>query len=273
MKSRIELELISEDKVKLIKSCKEFKARLDGEITPYDKEIYDSYRMKDYASADGKFKAIFLIQNSSFEVSNDDYSKEEKLPHYAQTIIHQTLIFTKDTTFLVTGGADSFASIGANLRLNKSLVYFERHGNQDAVVVEGKDVACDLLNGKGQLESSVTTNLELKEDAKRSLNEFYLDQVLPSVNYVFLNKATEENIVKAVLLGFKLGKVLEERSSNIDEERITAQLQVLFSKLFTSKLENSGNILDSDDGKRKEIQLPLSVESITKTILKMQVIK
>jgi hypothetical protein len=272
-KQSVVIELVPADRNKLEKSCKEFKKRLDGEITPYDVDIFNSYRMKDYSSDDEKFKAIFFAQSAPFEVSADVSTEGEKLPFYTQVSSNQTLIFTNETTFVAKGSADSYTSTAAALKLGKSPVYFESFRNQDAIVIEGKDVACDLLNNKSQLESSVSTHVEIGDDAKQSLNNFYLDKVLPNVNDVFKNRASEGSTIKAALLGFKLGKVLEERSNN-DEKQTISQLKSIFGVLFAQNtLENSINVSTSANGRNKEINLPLSVESITITTLKMQVKK
>lgn len=269
-KSTVEVKLIPVDLSGLKNKCREFEKRLSYESTPYEKAIFDKFRKTDNLSDDGSFKAIFLIQTQPFKNSVVSSLDLEKLPFFTQSSSVQSLIFSQRDSFSTVAAEESYVSIARELGLEESEVNVFGYKHQDALLITAKDVACDLLNGKAYFTSTVSTVVSLVDESEKALMSFYFDQIQPKLNEV-MGKSKETNTVKAALLGFKLGKIIEDKAqNNADDKEVVTQLGNVMNLLFqVNSLENSKNVNNSPDGKKKEILLPLNDKSTADVILKI----
>lgn len=269
-KSAVEVKLVPVDLSGLKNKCREFEKRLSYESVPFEKAIFDKFRKTDNLSDDGAFKAVFLIQSQPFKNSVAGALEIEKLPFFIQNSSVQSLLFNQRDNVTTVADEISYVSTARELGLEETEVTITSYKHQDALLITAKDVACDLLNGNAYFKSTILTVVSLADESEKTLMSFYLDQLQPKLNEV-MGKSKETNTVKAAMLGFKLGKLLEDKAqNNADDKEVISQLGNVMSLLFqANSLENSKNVNNSPDGKKKEILLPLNDKSTAEVTLKL----
>ncbi len=257
--NKIEMQIVSTDANTLRAQCKEFETRLSYEPSPIDPDVFDKYRTKDYSSDSGFFKAVFIIVNNSFSVAGEVKDEGTKLPFYYQRSASQQVFIDNGATVSTDSSEESYSAIAKSLNLSETSPRLTKAKYKDAIEVNGKDLACDLLNGKAKIVLNAKNIVSIDNSSNANLSDFYLNKVQMNINEAFAKEKSNQ-MVRAALLGFKLSKTLVD--ANVAEEGIEKHIGAIFNLFFEKNtLENtrSGLLLDSKvtPGK-KEIQLSTS---------------
>jgi hypothetical protein len=258
--NKIEMQMVSIDANTLRAQCKEFETRLSYEQSPIDPGVFDKYRTKDYSSDSGFFKAVFVIANNPFSVTGEVKDESNKLPFYYQRSASQQVFIDNGTTISTDSSEDSYSATAKSLNLSETDPRITKAKYKDAIEVNGKDLACDLLNGKAKIILHTKNVVSIDDNSNAYLSDFYLNKIQANINEAFAGEKNNQ-MVRAALLGFKLSKTLAD--ANVVEEGIEKHIGTIFNLFFEKNtLENarSGLLLDSKvtPGK-KEIQLSTSV--------------
>lgn len=263
------------DSATLSKSCLEYKRRIETLTLPGEEDMVVRYRSSDAFSEDGSFKASFKISaleehyqmNASFVVD----SAIEKLPLYTQSEATTYANIDDKTLYLVQPKAGSYTALSRSLKIVDSEFELEFQGENPILTVYGKDLACDMVAGNVLIEMATSAFVKIEDQKYEPLKLFYLNKIQPDLSLITGPASKDSQIIKSARLGFRLGNhlsTLTGAESLIIEKQIENMMNTLF---VPGTLKNSPYVLDSVDGKKKEIQIVSSTEGKpVKIVLKFQ---
>lgn len=174
-------------------------------------------------------------------------SSKEKLPYYTQTIAKTGLLLQDASEVKVISGENSFVEVSRKQGLEEATVEFIQDRTGKFVLnISGMDVACDLYEGTSQLNLVVPAYVELTDEGARSILDFYNKRLLPELANVVLSK-NEMPSHKAVRVGYRAGKVLEEEFPSSTSKETETQLMEVLKSLFNAKtFEPSSKVYKTD---------------------------
>jgi hypothetical protein len=248
----------------LNKSCIEYKRRIETLTLPGEEELVARYRTSDAFSNDGTFKAKFKISplEETYQLTNSfvvDHSTE-RLPFYTQTEA-LTFAYIDDKAFyLIQDSPGSYTTLSRSLKLEDSEFTVEYEAGNLVLTIFGKDVACDLVAGKTAFEITTSASVKINDGKYEEMKQFYLNKIQPDLSVITWVGSKDSQIIKSARLGFRFGNHIKNQTSD-DSKVVEKQLENLMNILFVpGTLKNSSSVLDSVDGKKKEIQLPSTAE-------------
>ena len=116
--------------------------------------------------------------------------------------------------------------------------------------INGRDVACDILNGKYLLSAQVEYNVSLPDDVFNKMNKFYSqieDEYYRSINH------NENSFVRAARLGYIYGNLYQ--NENVASKDIKQNIKHLFKNIFyLNSLDINENWVGSENKKTIKIQ-------------------
>lgn len=214
------------------------------------------------------FKARFEISNVPFnqiiesEVSNVvESNSSEVLPMFNQSKAVTGINLKNLKSVSINTSEDSFVNFSRSLGLSDSTISIALN-RQGQMIIEttGRDVACDLISKKIYLSSLLPSYVRITEDASSEMNAFYNSKLAPVISNVLAT--AESSTIKAIRLGYRLGKILEETNINNEQDFnvIENQMKNLMSLLFIPKtLSPSSLLLQSNEADKQTIDFSSSV--------------
>ena len=243
----------------LIKSCQEYQLRTETLTLPGEEDLVVRYRSSDSLSSDGTFVAKFYISQleESYQIKSDFLidKSSEKLPFYTQIEAVTSVNIDEKTNYFINVAAGSFTALSRSLNLEDSAYDLEFERGLPIIKIYGKDLACDLFAGRISFEITTSAFVRIKNDAYEKMMEFYLNKIQPDLSTITAPGSSDSRILKAARLGFRFGNHIKD-NTDIDTKAIDSQIDNLMNTLFIpGTLKNSAEVLDSFDGKKKEIQI------------------
>lgn len=248
-----------EKEADLNKSCLEYKRRLESLIIPSEADLVDMYRTRDSFSSDGSFMAKFYLTplEESYQMGPGFVIDQasEKLPFYTQLESVTSANIDEKTFYLINAKGGSFTSISRALKLEDSEYNIEYERGGAVLKIFGKDVACDLLAGSISFEITTSSFVRINNQAYDKMMQFYLNYIQPDLSSITTPLSPDNQTVKAAKLGFRFGSHIEKQAAN-GTKTTERQIENLMNTLFIpGTLKNSPEVLNSVDGKKKEIQV------------------
>lgn len=254
--------MISSDK-ELVESCKSYKRLVDNavqrEITDYTIQRFERARTAPLPSSMGiAFETSFVLSDldngyiieSESHVANASKDKgEESLPLYTQEKAITGVYVNNLTDIKINAASNSLTAFSRQLGLKDSKVSILHSKGKVVVVAEGRDVACDLLMKQASLTSDLPSYVRLPEEAAKEIVNFYYFKVSPLIASA-INKPGDSSMIKAAKLGFRLGKVLEEKTDRIGDELLEKQIANIMDLSFVTKTLNPSSKLIEVNGKK-----------------------
>lgn len=185
----------------------------------------------------GRFEVLdvpadLMIEN---EMSVDTSNEVEALPMFNQSNSFTGIMLSKVEGFEVVLEEDSLTALSRKLELDDSVAIFTNRQGKLMVEVNGTDLACDLISKKATLKAIVPSYVRITPEASLEMSSFYNSKIAPQVADI-LSK-NESATEKAVRLGYRLGKVLEEKT-NGSSQLVEKQIGNLMGLLFVPKTLN-----------------------------------
>ena len=171
-----------------------------------------------------------LEQDVDLEGSATVDENNIQLPFFIQQKATTGAVIEKTQFSSINISKDSYSKITQDLGLKESNVLL----NGTTIMIDGLDLACDLINGNATLKARAPSYLVLNKDSFKDLESFY-KKLTPEISKVLSSKTDTSLVVKAVRIGYRLGKLLEENLGVRDEEIATQQVIKLVEVLFVPK--------------------------------------
>jgi hypothetical protein len=262
-----------EKEADLNKSCLEYKRRLASLSLPEEAYIADIYRTRDSFSSDGSFMAKFYLTSleESYQVNPGfviDLASE-KLPFYTQQESVTSANLDEKTIYRINAKGGSFTSISRTLKLEDSEYNIAYEKGEAVLKIFGKDLACDLLAGNISFEITTSSFVRINNQAYDKMMQFYLNHIQPDLSSITTPLSADDQTVKAAKLGFRFGNHIENHVA-YGPRTTERQIENLMNTLFIpGTLKNSSEVLNSVDGKKKEIQVsPFTIGKPVKIYIK-----
>lgn len=167
----------------------------------------------------------------------------EKLPHFTQISAKTGVNLDEFKSIKVSVKKNSYTQISRDLGLEDSGVELSMDSRAMFVVeLKGLDLACDLYEGKGSLEVEAPAYIVLSDEGQEKLREFYNRKLIPEISDLF-NSKKESISERAIRLGYRTGKVLENEFPEMESKTSEKLLTGVIKSLFNPKtLEVSSNV-------------------------------
>ncbi len=190
----------------------------------YQKEFYIDVILKD--------KLEFGVLTKEVVASSTPAHKD--LPLYQYSNATSGAVITSAHSFAIEtiDQDESLIEVTKKLGLDESEVEIIDNYKYTAIRVFGKDLACDLLAGKVEITAKAPGFINLAKDDYAKLENFYNFELAPLIGNVLKESGTP--VLKAALLGFRLGAMLE-RFMQINELTTEKQMKSLIGLLFLPK--------------------------------------
>lgn len=242
------LSLKSLDK-ELAESCNSYKKL----VAVYNKDEPSDYLAKKFeasrkmilpSSMNSSFQTFFEIKRPSahpylieaevdLSTQNINYNLNI-LPMYNQEKATTAVALNDIEQLKANISSSSLMAFSRSLGLEDSKASLIYKRGQAIILIEGRDLACDLLAKEASLVSYLPSTVSLTEEAAKEIVNFYYFKVSPTIESA-ISKSTDSLITKSAKLGFRLGKVLEEKAERIDNEVLEKQLVNMLGLLFVPK--------------------------------------
>lgn len=264
-KTNVKVKLIEGELINVCSKYKNLVYNADGELNfPDGAEQIGRFRSTPISFNQAKFKASYLLTgpidaNGLKEIESDLSSQikvneeTEQLPFYTQLKSFTQVKLATTSDLSITALPGSYTAVSRQLGLTDSKVSIARNSKSELVlVIEGKDVACDLLEGKIQLQGKANSLIEPKLEGLSMLMDFYHDEVDGELNKVL--SSSDAPIIKAARLGYRLGAILEKKSpsTNVSEK----QLKNFMAKIFKENSLEPTADLTTNDAKKSVLVRP-----------------
>lgn len=161
-------------------------------------------------------------------VSADE--NKNQLPFFTQLKATTGAVIDKAQFSSTNLSSDAYSKLTLDLGLKESNVSLDG----TSIVIDGLDLACDLINGSASLQARAPSYLVLNQDSFKDLERFYKKLTL-EISKVLASKTETSLVVKAARIGYRLGKLLEENPGVRDEEIAIQQIIKLVDVLFVPK--------------------------------------
>lgn len=237
---------------KLSKACTHFKNlvyKADGSLNSW--VTTNPQRMESFRKPiDPVFIDVDLAPYKKLEkvvILDDSVSENSKLPHFTQTSAKTGVNFDEFTSIKASVKQDSYTQFSRDLQLSDSDVEMTFDGRAMFVLnIKGMDLACDLYEGKGTLEVKAPAYIVLTDDGHAKLSDFYNQKLMPEISDLF-NAKKEGVSQRAIRLGYRTGKILEDEFPNLDSKSSEKLLLEVTKTLFNPKtLEATSNVAPND---------------------------
>lgn len=222
----------------------------------------------------GQFSATFLVENNTdkpvFEevVEGAGFEDDSRgsLPFYIQPKA-TTYAFVKDVKKLsAQAREDSFIGLSERLGLEASSATFNYNRAGELIVtIDGADLACDILLKKAVLKTSIQSFVKLPNEEVRKIEALYNSKIAPELDAVL--PIREGSSLKAARLGFRIGKVLEDKSTSNDSDVVEKQISKMMKALFNDDYLTTSSNVSLEKGKRYiQAANPIKGEAVTLTL-------
>lgn len=222
--------------------------KLADECSIYKKAVFKEDGSLTYIAKNPERLAYFrkLIDPVTLVVEAKSYDRIEKtikleegeqkpgdLPYYVQNEATTGVLLGDSEKIVFISDENSYTNVSDMQKLEPSQIDLKQDANGNFVVLlQNRDVACDLYEGKGHVSLTVPAYVIIGEKGFENLNQFYNKKLLPEISDLVLSK-TEGLTSKAIRLGYRTGKVLEEEfqahSAKDTEKQLTQVLKALFN--------------------------------------------
>lgn len=247
----------------LVESCEQYKKLVESasqrEISDYFKRRFEDFRTLPLPSSMREtFQTSFAINDldQGYYIESDwvvvkgsNEKNADILPMYTQEKAITGISLDDIVDIKVNASANSLTAFSRSLGLTDAKSYLSRSRGKVIIVVEGRDLACDLLTKKAKLEKDLPSNVRLDEKASEEMAQFYYNKISPAINSA-ISKTNDSLTLKAAKLGFRLGKVLEEKAERIDDEVLEKQITNIMELAFIPKTLNPSSYLVDSDKKK-----------------------
>lgn len=257
----------------LVKSCESYNVLVASYETDGPTDIlaqkFERFRKQALLSSmESSFKGRFIMTDSAFKhllESEVDVSLKltdknvDILPMYTQPKAVTGVDLSSLDDLLIKAAPGSFTSFSRKLGLEDSNAVVSVDGKgQLLVVVDGRDLACDLISKKAILQSKTNSYVRLPTEAAEEIVNYYNFKVAPVIEKI-LSGSQDSTTVKAAKLGLRIGKLFEARDERYADETIEKQLGNLMGLLFIPKTLNpSSKLLEVN--RKKAIDVTSSID-------------
>ena len=230
----------------LIKSCESYKTIYETyKNDPADERLAEKIeRFRKMAlplPMQNSFKARFAINDVDFNsMSIEGFTDKEgivsdtekaPLPYFYQLKSFTTVNLGDASEFAIEVTSDSFVNFSRKLLLEDAGLNLKKDRIGKVVLeVEGRDLACDLLQGRAQVMTKLPSVVQLPTDASKFLETFYNGKLAPIIDKTL--SASDSLTQKALKLGYRLGVQLDE---SVDGNSTEKYLLNLVNLLFKPK--------------------------------------
>ena len=185
------------------------------------------------------FKARFAINDVDFNsMSIEGFTDKEgavsetekaPLPYFYQLKSFTSINLGDATEFTIEVTPDSFVNFSRKLSLEDASIKLKKDRIGKVVLeVEGRDLACDLLQGRAQVTAKVPSVVQLPLETSKSLENFYNGKLAPIIDKTL--SGSDSLTQKALKLGYRLGLELDESVANNSTEKYLLNLVNLLFK-------------------------------------------
>jgi hypothetical protein len=197
--------------------------------------------------------------------SDESTQAGNKLPHYTQTSAITGVNLDEFSSIKASVLSHSYTQLSRDLKLIDSEVEMMLDSRAMFVVnIKGLDVACDLFEGKGALDVKAPAYVVLTQDGYDQLSGFYNQKLLPEISDLF-NPKKESATQRAIRLGYRTGKILEEEFPDLNTKSSEKLLMEITKTLFTQKNFEATSHVVSNEG-RYQVSIPSSEEAKPVTV-------
>jgi hypothetical protein len=191
---------------------------------------------------------------------------EDLLPNYTQSKSISGVYLPDITEFEVKIlNEGSLTQVSRDLQLEDSKIVLMKGVNGNLSLKSfGRDVTCDLIEGKIELSARAPGYVVLPKEQMTKLNDFYHGKIEDSLNSILSNK--EEALpIKAARIGYQLGQILDDEFNSSDVKTTEKRIKSLFDVVFVPQtLNTSKNLIEVN--KRKTFRLDQNIEGVTSTV-------
>lgn len=243
----------------LIKSCESYKTiyetyKNDSPDARLAEKIERFRKMALPLPMQNTFKARFSINDVDFNtMSAEAFTDKEgvvtetdkaPLPYFYQLKSFTSINLGDASDFIIEVTPDSFVNFSRKLSLEDVGLNIKKDRIGKVVVeVEGRDLACDLLNGRAQLMVKVPSTVQLPLEASQSLEKFYNGKLAPLIDKTL--SGSDSLTQKAIKLGYRLGVMLDESVEGSSSEKYLLNLVNLLFKPKTLDLSEHMSVVQN----------------------------
>lgn len=218
----------------LLDDCKNLKKTIfaaDGTLNFDRPERVDDIRKYPFEdSMDNDFSTTFIFQDSIQQIvdvagSSEALTKthESYLPYAVQTKAETAA--ESLTAFKVSALPGSFSDVTQKLGLKTLPIVSVLYKGQQALKISGRDLACDLLQGKATIEAKASSTVKIPIDNQIQLMNYYKEI---EAKVLQVRNLPDSDTIKAARLGFRLGQFFT--TDKPAERFIAGVMGVLFQK-------------------------------------------
>ena len=260
----------------LINSCsvynKFIEAYKKSDKTPSLARMIDDFRKEGLANQ-LSFKGLFEVLDVPFdrilenELRVEEDLSNEILPMYNQSKSFTGINLNNSRNYEVVASEGSMVGFSRKLGLTDSSATLTTNRQGKLVIeVNGADLGCDLLNKKVILKAKIPSYVRITEEASQEMNNFYNFKLAPQVNELLAKSETSS--VKAARLGYRIGRLLEDKNEGkFDDALIEGQMMNLMDLLFIPKTLTPSLIFLTQEKNKKVIDFRSSVNGDAATFI------
>lgn len=247
----IQLKPLQEEFKADCKAYTDYLVEQSNEIKAPELDFSRNMPMRKYMKAN--YEAVFeLLKNNSTKNTEKSIPMKSLLSspilflHVEDPIVSIDFSNLKNIKGSYSEGSLTEISKKFNLTDTQIEVFKSQDGLRTGIKIKGRDVACDLLNGKYLLKADAEYFMSLPNNTVTKMNQFY--KQVEDQYYDIINQ--EQNIyVKAALLGYAYGKLYQ--NENVTAEDINSNIIFLLKNIFNpNSLDLNNNWIDSENKKR-----------------------
>ncbi len=261
-------KMVSADK-SLPQACEEYSALVNRykkfPLTGSIATTVDVMRTESLYPMQTVFKGTFDILDipvSNYienETVTEGEAANEILPMFTQTHSFTGINLNNVGDIEIESTEDSLVAFSRKLNLVDSAAQSTRRMGKFAIETNGLDLACDLLNRKAILKASSPSFVRITKEASEEMSNFYYYKLSPQIQDVLAR--TDSPTIRAARLGFRLGKVLEEKNGDRVEATVTEkQIGNLIDRLFFPKTLNPSELIVTGIENKKVIDFTSSLK-------------
>ncbi len=265
--------VLSSSNTQLAKICKDFQEQVDTVENPRvaDAELLDWMRKDSGDDNGGVFTAQFLLNDKRTQevlkllMDSANLAPAPNAPvghNFVQTVKQAQLDYSKLVIKNRSSRAGSFSEKMQKLGLKPMPFKWKPQEALSVLEVQGKDQACDLLNGKLDISGSVDAIFRIGLEDQLSLQKYYSSLEGLITNSQFENQPL---FLKSALIGYRFGRFLEQQ--NLSDEVVPTQLSLLLRRIYDADLNVKPQFLDHDGKPHFEVLGAMRASSLAVSIL------
>ncbi len=251
--SEVELKLTPKES-DLVSACDHFKRLMfsqEGKPYSHTVERFERFRSSMLISAPmgvRNFQTHLVLSNPEIleqEVETFYRDQNKHLPYYFQekAITSIDLRNGLEVKINILKPDSSYTLLGRNIGAGPSLMSIDFAHGEPILRIEGKDVACDLVEGNISLEVETPAYVRITGEQQKKIQEFYEKRINQSLKKALSRKTTNANRLGA-RLGYHFGNDLLQEFGHKFEDRMDVVEELIELFFMPNSVKPTSNLAD-----------------------------